>query len=184
MTWTAPMTALTNQVLTATQYNTYIRDNLNEMAVAKATAAGQHFAVSGIHTVVARQVKSAVVTTSETTSSVAYTNLATVGPSVTVDCGENCIIWIAAAMANNTLNRQTSASVSMSGTDSEDASDAADYWRIVNDGVAATSTSRYCVARRYNNLTPGTHTFTMKYRVSDGASIGTFSLREIVALPI
>ena len=36
MTWTAPMTAVAGAVYTAAQWNTSIRDNLNETAVAKA----------------------------------------------------------------------------------------------------------------------------------------------------
>lgn len=184
MAWNSPMTALDNQVLTAGQYNAYIRDNLNAQAVAKATMAGQHFAVTAIHSIAARHVASARVATAETTSSVTYADLATVGPTVTVETGENCIVWLCTRLGNNTLNSQVSASVTMSGADSESASDAADYWRVVSDGKTANVQNGYCVARRYNNLTPGVHTFTVKYRVGSGSTSATFADREIIALPI
>ncbi len=43
MAWTAPITFTSGSVLTAAQLNTYLRDNLNETAPAKFTAAGQLF---------------------------------------------------------------------------------------------------------------------------------------------
>lgn len=173
------MTALANQVLTAAQYNAYVRDNLLEMATAKATAAGQHFAVTAVNSIANRQVKAATVLTSENTSSTSYTNLATAGPSVTVDCGENCLVMICSSLYNNTASSQSCVSVEMSGTDSEAAND---NWRLNTDGTAATQPVRYMAMRRYNFLVPGTHTFTMKYRVGSGT--GSFDNRTIIALPI
>ena len=56
MAWSAPMTAVSGSVLTAAQFNTYVRDNLNETAPAKATAAGQIFVSTAANAIAARLV--------------------------------------------------------------------------------------------------------------------------------
>ena len=48
------MTAVASSVFTAAQFNTFIRDNLNETSPAKATTAGAYFTVSGTNLRVGR----------------------------------------------------------------------------------------------------------------------------------
>ena len=80
MAWTAPMTAVATAVFTATQFNTYIRDNLLETAPAKATDLSNLFSVISANTLVERTPKEAIVTTPESTASTSYTALVTAGP--------------------------------------------------------------------------------------------------------
>ncbi len=46
MSWTAPMPAVAGAIFTAAQYNTFVRDNLNECAPAKASVVGSYFTTS------------------------------------------------------------------------------------------------------------------------------------------
>jgi hypothetical protein len=47
MAWTAPRTWVTDEVVSASQLNTHVRDNLLETAPAKATASGELFEATG-----------------------------------------------------------------------------------------------------------------------------------------
>lgn len=179
MAWTAPLTAVDGLELTAAMYNTYIRDNMLEMAAAKATVGSQYFTSEGANKVSARQAKQEVVTTSETTTSTEYGNLSTIGPSVVVVHGEVALVFIAARMSNSNSDGQTAASFSWEGADHGVAHDS---WKIKVDGVPADQPGRYSMARLVKLKAPGTSTFTMKYRVGEGT--GTFSDREICVLPL
>ena len=87
------MTAVSNTVFTAAQFNTHVRDNLNETAPAKATTAGTMFIASGANSIVERVPSTAAVTTSESTGGTGYGNLATPGPAVTVTTGTKAIVF-------------------------------------------------------------------------------------------
>lgn len=181
MAWTTPLTAVAGAQLAAAQWNASVRDNLNATCTGLATAAGYIPVSTGTNAVAMRQVKGATVSTSSTTSSTAYTNLAaTVGPTVTVTTGTQALVWIAAGMSTDTTNAAILASCVVSGASSIAADDT---FSITLDGVVANNTMRYGSAHLFT-LTAGSNVFTMVYRTGSGATVGTFGQREIIVLPL
>lgn len=172
------MTAVANTVFTAAQFNTHVRDNLNETAPAKATAAGQIFVATGVNSIAARTMARARVETAETTGSSSFTDLATVGPAVTVTTGTQALVIITAAINNSTVSVASSASFSVTGATAFSADNTV---RIARDGVAAGALVRYSAATLFT-LTAGSNTFTMKYS-TQAATTATFSVREIIVIP-
>lgn len=181
MTWTAPMTAVTDTQFTAAQFNQHIRDNLKELAPAKAGTAGGYFVSTGANAIVERTVQQNEIATSQTTTSLTYTDLATVGPTVTVTTGTSAIIWIGARMSSNTIDAYCSTTVAVSGASSYDT---VEQQGVDQDGVAtANQSSRLFKCHRYWQLTPGSNTFTMKYR-SNGTDTATFLDRTLIVMPM
>jgi hypothetical protein len=109
------MTAVAGSTFSAAQFNQYVRDNLNETAPAKATAAGQFFVATGANAIAARTPTSATVATSETTTSTSYADLATVGPAATVTTGVAAMVFIKSGIDKNTANIGTFMSFAVSG---------------------------------------------------------------------
>ncbi|MER5252891.1 hypothetical protein [Streptomyces sp. NPDC002855] len=173
------MTAVVDAPWTAAQFNTHVRDNLLETMPAKATAANRMYVTTGEHALAERVPDAAVVTTSQTTTSTTYADLATVGPAVTVTTGTSAVVWINVKAQNSTANALMAASVAVSGATTIAASDT---YRVMYSGVAAANENRAGICHRFANLNPGSNVFTMKYRV--GAGTGTFAQREIVVLPL
>jgi hypothetical protein len=182
MAWTAPMTFADGNALTAAQLNAQLRDNLNETMVAKAQTAGAMFFGDDVNSLVERVPVIARVEAFENTTSTTYTDLTNFGPSVTLDTGTNALVFIAAEVGNNTANAQTSCSYEVSGatTIAADAS-----WGITTDGLQAATSSNYlgmCITSMRDDLTPGSNTFTMKYRCASGT--GSFIHRCIIVWPL
>jgi len=179
MAWSAPMTAVAGSTFTAAQFNQYVRDNLNETAPAKATAASQLFVSTGVNAIVARVPSTASLATNETTTSTSYVNLATPGPSISVATGTIAIVLYACEIANNTNNSLTKCSVEVTGASSVAPSDA---WCLSMDGNAANNYSRGAMCHVFTGLTAGTNTFNIKYAV--GSNTGSFKNREINVIPL
>lgn len=177
MAWSAPMTAVSNAVFTAAQFNAFLRDNLNETAPAKATTAGAHFAVSDTNEISERISETASVLVAETTTSTSFTDLTTFGPSVSVDTGPAALVVVHGSVEN------TGAGSSRMAYDVSGASTiaAADNRGIGIAGVAGVVAVMSGVAF-HTDLTPGTNTFTARYRVASGT--GTFQSRRIVVFPL
>lgn len=178
MAWTAPMTAVANTVFTAAQFNTHIRDNLAETAPAKATAAGRIFVTTGANSIAERPLETAAISTSQTTTSVTYADLGTIGPSVTITTGPAAIVWCSSFLQNNTSGASSHVSFDVTGATAIAASDVEAIRfnaSAVNDFMRAGITSKVV-------LTPGSNTFTMKYRVSGGT--GTFANRSITVMSL
>lgn len=173
------MTAVAGATFTAAQFNQYIRDNLNAVCTALATAASQIPVSTGANAIAMRTPDTASVATSQTTTSVTYTDLTTPGPAITATTGTIAIVLFSAGIANNTSNSLTVCSVAVSGASSLAASDA---WATYLDGNAANNFSRVGVAHVFTGLTQGSNTFTMKYRV--GSNTGSFQNREINVIPL
>jgi hypothetical protein len=177
MVWSAPMTAVANTVFSAAQFNTFVRDNLNETAPAKSTTASAHFVVSGVNEISERITDGTIVLTSQTTGSTSFTDLATIGPSVTVDTGPHALVLTHCQLSNS------GAGVSYAGVEVTGASSVAPALnRSINAfnsaGVGAGTAVWYSGGL---TLTPGSNTFTMKYKVSSGT--GTFADRRIIVVP-
>jgi hypothetical protein len=180
MAWTAPMTAASGTVWTAAQYNTHIRDNLLETMPAKATAANRIFASTGPNAIAERVPSSASVATSQTTTSTSYTNLATVGPAVTVTTGTKAIAFGQAYMENNTTNVASAFSIAVSGATTLAASDVGCARSVV---TGSTQSNHWGFAHMFDTLNAGSNTFTMQYKVT-AASTGTFANRELIVIPL
>ncbi|NUT53675.1 MAG: hypothetical protein HOV94_41260 [Saccharothrix sp.] len=178
MAWSAPMTAIANSAFTAAHFNQFVRDNLNETAPAKATAAGRVFVSTGANSIAERAPTRAVVGTAEATSSTSYTNLTTSGPAVTVTTGASALVLWTATTQSNTANALCYMSLEISGATTQAASDT---WSLsVIHPVAATNL-KYA-AFYFFPLTAGNNTFTTKYRVSAGT--GTFTNRQLFVFPL
>lgn len=172
------MTAVANTIFTAAQFNQYVRDNLNETAPAKATTAGQYFVATGTNAIATRQSFNDVVDTAQSTTSTSYTDLATVGPSVTVNSGPKALVLVACGILSDTNSAAAFAGYEISGATSRAASDTE---AIELDGITANNTLRTSIASLATGLTTGANTFTMKYRA--GSNTATYSNRQIVVIP-
>jgi len=178
MAWTTPATAVANATLPAATWNATVRDNLNATAVALASVSSQYFVATGVNALAARLLQTATVATSQTTATTSYTNLATVGPAVTVTTGTIAVAFFCAAVSNTAANSATDVSVAVSGASSVAASDA---WRTVLDGVSANQVNRVVGMHCFTGLNAGSNTFTVQYKVGSGT--GTFSDRELIVFP-
>lgn len=180
MAWTAPMTAVAGSVYTAAQFNTFVRDNLNETAPAKARTAGGYFVTSATNQIAERTVAHAVVNTADTTSATSYSDLDnTDGPTVDVTTGSVALVSVGGRIGGGTVATQ---SVKMAWEVSGASSvSAADPWAAGVVGIGSTGFA-YC-SRAYlvEGLTPGVNTFTAKYSVSSGT--GTYSARSLLVMP-
>jgi hypothetical protein len=117
------------------------------------------------------------VAASQSTTSTAYTDLATVGPSVTLTTGTKALIIIRSALFNNA----TSASlvgVSITGATTVAAADPASLFTNLPGGHQV----RMGVSYIFTSLTAGSNTFTLKYRVTGGT--GTFEFRGISVIDL
>lgn len=169
------MTAVSNSVFTAAQFNQFVRDNLNETAPAKATTAGSHFAGTGLNSIAERISDTAIVATSQTTTSTSYTDLATVGPSVTVTTGPYALVFLYNSNVNST-SVSSLMSFEVSGASSMPAADNQSI------GIAGTAGSREGAGFLLTTLTPGSNIFTCKYRVGSGT--GTYADRRVSVFPL
>jgi hypothetical protein len=177
MAWTAPLTWV-SQALTAALLNQQLRDNMNETAPAKATAAGRFIVTTGLNAIAERVPTSAFVATPESTTSTSYTDLTTAGPAVTVTAGASALVFVSCAMNNNTAGEYPIMSFAISGATTQSA---LDEWAISTYTPAANATYRLSKAS-FVGLTAGSNTFTAKYKVTAGT--GSFSERRIIVIPL
>ena len=173
------MTASAGSVFTAAQFNTHVRDNLNETAPAKATAAGQLFVATGANAIAARTVSNTAIATLETTASTTYANLATVGPAVTATTGTAALVFLGSAAENGTAAQFAYASCDVTGATTVAASD---DWAVKQEDNVAAFGIRASSAHLFTGLTGGSNVFTMKYRVTGGT--GSFQSRELIVIPL
>jgi len=118
----------------------------------------------------------ATVATSQTTTSVTFTDLATSGPAVTVTTGTSVLVFVSAFMENT--NEQVQCDFAISGATTRSASSTTALLLRNNAGqgrVRATVVNLMTV-------TAGSNTFTMKYSVNAGT--GTFVDRTITVVPL
>lgn len=180
MAWSAPMTAVANTAFTAAQFNTYVRDNLNETAPAKASTAGGYFVVTGTNLIAERVPDSVLTDITETTTSTSYVDLATVGPAVTLTTGTKALVSVGGEIGNtSSTTGSVRMSVAVSGATSRSASD---NWAYGNSSWPTTGSRLHATTTfLFENLTPGVNTFTCKYRV--GAGTGTYRRRMLSVIP-
>ena len=122
---------------------------------------------------------SAEVTTSQTTTSTSYTDLSTAGPAVTVTTGTKALVIITSRIQPDTIDNTNFVSYAVSGATTISADD---KFAIVfrASGSNAQNILRASSAFMVENLTAGSNTFTMKYKVA-GAT-GYFENRQITVI--
>jgi hypothetical protein len=122
----------------------------------------------------------ATVSTGESTSSTSYTNLATVGPSLTATIGSSgrAKVTISATIIGAAPNTAAMAT-DVSGASTIGASDAKCLLAQAPGSTPFTFSSSRVVL--YTGLNAGSTTFTAKYRVSAGSA--TFINRDIIVEP-
>ena len=183
MAWSAPFTAVANTVFTAAQFNQYVRDNLNETAPAKATASGGYFVATGVNAIAERIADGSTDLNTGTTTSTTYADLdspAAPGPSVTVTTGTMALVVVHGQFENSGVDSarmayDVSGATTIAGADNRG---------VGVFGVAGVNTTTGTAVLHFGgvSLTPGSNTFTAKYRVSGGT--GTFASRRIAVLPL
>ncbi|WP_123742309.1 hypothetical protein [Saccharothrix texasensis] len=172
------MTAVANSAFTASQFNAYVRDNLNETAPAKATTAGTIFVATGANAIAERAPTRGLIGTAQSTASTAYTDLTTAGPSVTVTTGAFVLVFWTAHSQNTTANGRCFMSFGISGATTQAADDT---WALTMQNPTATTNVRAGGVHMFP-VTPGNNTFTAKYRVDAGT--GTWTNRQLFVIPL
>ena len=156
-----------------------MRDNLNETAPAKATAAGQIFVSTAANSIAARLVAADYIATSETTTSTTATDLATTGPTVTATTSASAIVSIYCNMGNSAGGTNVAAmSYDISGATTDGPNLNRTLQLVGATGQRVGATFFHAAI-----LTPGTNTFTAKYWVSSSGT-GTFSVRRLMVIPM
>lgn len=159
MGWTSPKSWAVGDLLTSSDMNTYVRDNMSFAA----SAASQ------------------TILTNEGTTSTSFTDLATVGPTVSIVTGTKALVIIGGGLVNNTASTDCIMGFQVSGASSVTAADTAALH--CGPGGAASFfplQSSYVVAQ--TGLTPGTNVFTAKYRAS--ADTANFQNRVLSVIPL
>lgn len=159
-----------------------IRDDLNETAVAKATAAGRIIVTTGANSLAERTVSSAEIQVQETTSNTSATDLGTVGPTVSVVTGPNTVVFWGCQLQNDTSLQHSLMDFAVTGASTRGASDTTAL-RYQQNNTGASNLLRAACADLITGLTPGTNQFRAKYWVS-GISTGTFSRRRLTVMPL
>jgi hypothetical protein len=178
MAWTAPATAVAGGAFGSALFNTTVRDNLNETSTAKATQVSSWFPASGTNALAERLPAQDNDQGSSTTTSTSYVNLADgLTTAVSVATGNRALVSIYANFSNNPGSHPNRSWVAfeISGATTVAASDISSINHSFNGGM------RWGASFLVTSLTPGTNTFTLRYRVSGGT--GTFSVRRIAVIP-
>lgn len=178
MAWTVPITFTDNSVLTASQLNTYLRDNMLETMPAKATTQSRVLSTFARNVLKEHVVNEATVSTSETTTSSEWGDLTTVGPSVSVDCESKALVLISSAMQTvGTPSVAAWVGFAVEGATQLDP----DSSRALM--TSNSSKQRHGAGFLVTDLTPGINTFTLKYRNYGGTSTVSFQNRRIAVMP-
>jgi len=178
MAWSAPMTAVANTAFTAAQFNQYVRDNLNETVPAKVTEEGQYPVGSGTNAIAMRRAQAASALATINTSSTTYASVT--GPSVTLNTGTTVLVFLYAQFTINTNSESAYFSVEISGASSISALDtrALTVGRYTTQWLMGATLANYVTG-----LTAGSNTVSGMVRVSNGAAIGTYDNRRVIAVP-
>lgn len=181
MVWVTPKTFTANATLTAAELNTYLRDNLMATAPPLCTKDGMYFVGAGLNTIASRELVTARVKENQSTTSTSYTDLATVGPSVTTPTSSYAFVVHGGWMRNSTadISGQAMMSWAISGAHTRAA---ADSTACEVGGASANKAWRIYGMDLLSDITPGVNTFTCKYKVAAGT--GSFSDRFIGVMPL
>lgn len=157
MGYTAPTTRATDDLVTAAMWNADIVDNIADL----------HRRTTPL---------SASVAATETRTLTAYGDLTTAGPAVTVVTGTMALVTVYADATNSGAGSLAFMGVAVSGASTIAADDSKALM------VAGTARVRASATFLITGLTPGSNTFTAKYRVDAGT--GTWRARSITVVPL
>lgn len=119
----------------------------------------------------------ATVATSQTTTSTTFTDLATVGPSVTITTGTQALVFVSSACENN--NENFNVDFAISGATTRAASGTT---MLAGRGRTSVDLRLRATVVNLMTVTAGSNTFTMKYSVGGGT--GTFYDRTITVVAL
>jgi len=123
---------------------------------------------------------SAQVTTSETTTSGDYTNLATSGPAVTLTTGTKVLVIVSTWLRNSQSDGHSYMDFEVSGATSRSASD---QTALLLRSTVANFPFMRASSASFLTVTAGSNTFTAKYRKGhDGTA--TFQDRQITVIDL
>lgn len=128
--------------------------------------------------------RTALVSTSQTTTSTSYTDLATVGPAVTVTIGANgqALVCLAVEGASSAASGQGwLMGFAVSGASTVAAADT-NAMGVINQDLV-NNLIQFGVPYLVTGLTPGSNIFTAKYKAS-GSTTATFVNRNIAVIPL
>lgn len=173
MVWTAPMTAVDNDVFTAAQFNAHIRDNLLETMPGKATTVGSYFVSVDANIIAERFTHHDYVATEESTTSSAFVDLATFGPSITFTTGSSFLIFMSTQITHSSTTGNSHMGFDISGDITQVPS------AILTVGGASGSNPRQMgMIFRAPIVPPESEvTVTAQYRTNTGTA--TFSQRRL-----
>lgn len=187
MAWVAPITFVDGMALTAATLTTYLRDNMLETEVAKASRAGSWFISDGPNRIIERVPNLNRQDSTGYTTSTEFDDLransdgtgdAVLGPQLTVTTGDAALIFMSASMSNAQTGSFTAMSYGISGATERDPQR---ITTLALDGVPAGNGNHFMVADFITTLTPGDNTFYAKYYVGSGT--GQYQNRVIAVLP-
>lgn len=141
---------------------------------------GQLVTTTWLNEVERRKPTYAEVLASQTTASDTYVDLATVGPSVTVVTGASALVIIGAYIDNNTDQMGGVMGYAISGATTRAAADGPTNFSVTASGASKGGDG--CREHLATGLTPGSNTFTIKYRRAFGGT-ARFSNRSITIIP-
>jgi hypothetical protein len=124
---------------------------------------------------------SAIVATSESTTSTSYTDLTTVGPAVTVTTGTAAIVILTAQIWNTEVNRAAYMGYTVSGASTVAADDAR---ALIHTSATASASVRASQIFFHTGLTAGSNTFTAQYKKEGGSGSANFRDRQILVIPL
>jgi len=182
VTWSVPFTAVNGSILTAAQYNTFVRDNMSESEISKAQNVSGYFVTQNTNRIAERvaQENTAAIATSVTvdhqTDSTSYTDLQnSPGPEIDSFTGTSAIVFLYCnSLASAGIGAWMSFEVSGASTLEADNSRAL---QPQNTGGQHFGALFYITG-----LTEGINTFTAKYRVSTSGT-ASFTDRRMAVIP-
>ncbi len=178
MAWTTPITAAANSTFTAAQWNAGVRDNLALEGPGISTSNGRLIVSNGANVIAEREIQQQVQLAVGTTTSTSYTATLTGGgtsPFISITTGVGALVFMSSALSTTTSN---SILVSVS----VNAATPVDARAIIQESIAASRDDRYGVTQSLLNLTGGTNTFEMQYKVTGGT--GTFQKRVLIVMAL
>ena len=119
------------------------------------------------------------VATGQTTSSSSFTDLATVGPTVTLTTGTKALIMLSVQLDNQANSRQGTASIEVTGASSVSPSDAPAFHLYSSSNTALQATTTYILS----GLTAGSNTFKVKYKAA-GSTTVNFGERRLSVIDL
>lgn len=177
---TVKATALTGSLTKLSNGSSYLVAGSN-VALVTGSSGQVTISTSG-YSSIESLVSASAVEASGSVQSTTYTDPTNVGPSVTMTTGTSVICHVYAAVFSEVAGIESHCSVAVSGASTVAASDAAGANGGGASSLALTFASTYfnlCTSLLFTGLTPGTNTFTMKFR-SNTTSKHWYEKRRIV----